>query len=320
MSVAKGHRYEVGGVRRQSPYLQELCVYFGQFTCYASAEALLAKTLRIDVSDSSIFRLTNQVGEGCEVVADQACLSQAQGRVVYAMADGSMVLTRQDGWREVKVGRIFADCHHGPVSEGRSAIARSLYVAHLGGHQHFEARWAELLDPFEGRAAQMVFISDGALWIRDFVSAHYPSAVQILDFYHAKEHLGEFAKLAFADSRVCSEWVERMADLLLESEWRAVIEQIGCCPLGERHQKARDGLVNYLESNAYRMDYKRYREKGWLIGSGPVEAAHRTLVQQRLKLSGQRWNIDNAQRVLNLRACELSGQWDTVVEKCRLAA
>lgn len=181
MSVAKGHRYEVGGVRRQSPYLQELCVYFGQFTCYASAEALLAKTLRIDVSDSSIFRLTNQVGEGCEVVADQACLSQAQGRVVYAMADGSMVLTRQDGWREVKVGRIFADCHHGPVSEGRSAIARSLYVAHLGGHQHFEARWAELLDPFEGRAAQMVFISDGALWIRDFVSAHYPSAVQILD-------------------------------------------------------------------------------------------------------------------------------------------
>lgn len=66
------------------------------------------------------------------------------------------------------------------------------------------------------------------------------------------------------------------------------------------------------------MDYKKYRENGWLIGSGPIEAAQRTVVQQRLKLSGQRWSIKKAQNVLNLRTCEMSNQWQTIIDKCIL--
>lgn len=318
MSLPNEHRYQLSHCTRQSPYLQELCVYFGQFTCYASAEQMLTKVLRTSVSDSGIFRITNQIGGQCQVGVPESYLQQADGQVVYAMADGSMVFTRQDGWKEVKVGRVFCENHHGPVSKDRSQVHRSLYVAHLGGHEQFEERLAELLDPLSRRASTMVFISDGALWIRDFVSANYPDAVQILDFYHVKEHLGEWATSALADPQRRSEWVERMAGLLLESDWQTVLDQVGHGPLGESEEARK--LVGYLESNAYRMDYRRYRENGWLIGSGPIEAAHRTVVQQRLKLSGQRWTIPNAQNVLNLRACNLSGQWDTVVNKIRMAA
>lgn len=153
---------------------------------------MLTKVLRTAVSDSGIFRITNQLGAQCEVVVSESYQQEADGQVVYAMADGSMVLTRQDGWKQVKVGRVFCGNHHGPLSKDRRQVYRSLYVAHLGGHEHFEQRFAELLDPLSRRAAAMVFISDGALWIRDFVSAHYPDAVQILDFYHVKEHQNFF--------------------------------------------------------------------------------------------------------------------------------
>jgi hypothetical protein len=318
VSLPNDHRYELNHCTRQSPYLQELCVYFGQFTCYASAEELLTKVLRTPVSDSSIFRITNQIGGPCQVAVPESYLHQATGQAVYAMADGSMVFTRQDGWKEVKVGRIFCENHHGAVSKDRSQVHHSLYVTHLGGHEQFEERFAELLDPLSRLAEPMIFISDGALWIRDFVSTHYPDAVQILDFYHVKEHLGEWAASAFSEQHKRSEWVERMAGLLLESDWQTVLDQVRCGPLGDSEHARK--LAGYLESNAYRMDYRRYRHNGWLIGSGPIEAAHRTVVQQRLKLSGQRWTIPNAQNVLNLRACNLSGQWDNVVNKIRTAA
>jgi hypothetical protein len=68
------------------------------------------------------------------------------------------------------------------------------------------------------------------------------------------------------------------------------------------------------------MDYKTYRQKEWLIGSGPIESAHRTVIQQRMKLSGQLWTIEKAQNVLNLRTCWLSGQWDSLVNHFKNAA
>ena len=68
------------------------------------------------------------------------------------------------------------------------------------------------------------------------------------------------------------------------------------------------------------MDYKTYRNNNWLIGSGAMESSHRTVIQQRLKLSGQRWTIDKAQNVLNLRACLLSNQWTTLIDQCKNVA
>ena len=76
VTISNNHRYQVDNTTRQSPYIQKLSTYFGQHTCYKSAEELLSKTLRIDVSDSSIFRITNQIGENCEVKMPQKYLDE----------------------------------------------------------------------------------------------------------------------------------------------------------------------------------------------------------------------------------------------------
>ena len=78
-------------------------------------------------------------------------------------------------------------------------------------------------------------------------------------------------------------------------------------------QQLQEKLLKYLTNNEKRIDYGSFIEKGYLIGSGPIEAAHRDVLQKRLKLSGQRWTIKGAQQIANLRVCEKSGKWDRVI-------
>ena len=78
--------------------------------------------------------------------------------------------------------------------------------------------------------------------------------------------------------------------------------------------------MRYYQSNVRRMQYKTFVEKGYMIGSGAIESAHRNVVQQRLKLSGQRWSVKGAQQIVDLRACKKSNQWNTVVHLIKTAA
>ncbi len=88
----------------------------------------------------------------------------------------------------------------------------------------------------------------------------------------------------------------------------------------EEGKKCKEKLLNYFEANAYRMDYPTYDQRGYYIGSGAIESAHRTVIQKRLKLSGQRWTMEGAQRVLNLRVLKMSCKWNVVQEAIRNAA
>lgn len=85
-------------------------------------------------------------------------------------------------------------------------------------------------------------------------------------------------------------------------------------------EQERDKLINYCERNKKRMDYPKFIKQGLLIGSGAIEAAHRNVTQKRLKLSGQRWSINGAQNVINLRTLNMSGRWAFVQAKLRKIA
>lgn len=87
-----------------------------------------------------------------------------------------------------------------------------------------------------------------------------------------------------------------------------LIEQISCKTKPQQEEKRK--LLQYLSNNKERMDYPRYRERGLQIGSGAMEAAHRTLVQRRCKLSGQRWTIAGATKIINLRNLRMNNQWN----------
>lgn len=306
-----------------SPYFRELLVYVGQDSCYESGSDLVEKLLRIETNAMQIQRLSNFYGAQIEPVLETAVESEAIAaeEVVYAQVDGGMLLTREESWKEAKLGRVFKSSMLCSVNENRKWIKESGYVAHLGNHKDFEQKMSVVTDKYEHLQERLLFITDGAKWINNWISAEYPQATRILDFYHAKEHLGEFATLYFKNRGKRSRWIEQVAEELLEKGVEQAIKSIKALPESKKSvEEKRQSLLNYYTNNAFRMNYPEYLARNWCIGSGAIEAAHRTVSQQRLKLSGQRWTENGAQNVLNLRVLRLSNRWNELEDLLKSAA
>jgi Uncharacterised protein family (UPF0236) len=232
--------------------------------------------------------------------------------VMYIQADGSMLLTREDGWKEAKLGRIFksSDCIH--AGEKQGWISNSQYVCHLGGHEKFKEQMEDLIDKYRLANNKIVFISDGAPWLKIWMEAAYPGAVLILDFYHALEYLHAFSKVFFKDKIKEQKWIEQQKKLLLNGKVVKVIETVTKLKSSKKEAKK---LIDYFQSNKDRMAYNEYIKLGiGLIGSGAIESAHRTVLQKRMKQSGQRWTVKGAQNMINLRVVKSNNQWTKVVE------
>ena len=157
-----------------------------------------------------------------------------------------------------------------------------------------------------------MFINDGATWIREWFADHFPLAVSVLDFYHATEYLYEFAEKAFCDTSEKKKWCERQKDLLLASEVETVLTNILSIHAKEEATKK---ITNYYQNNKEQMRYKQYKNIGCgIIGSGAIESAHRTVIQRRMKLSGQRWSTKGARNMLRLRVISMNKQWAKVID------
>jgi len=290
------------------------------------AAECLTKYLRIGVSSSHIDRIVKHYGSELEEESGlastafetskekkQTLSSEAK---VYAMMDGCMLLTRKKGaWKEMKLGRIFNSDVHYELSSTRNWIKESTYTAHFGGHEVFLDKLEYWLDEYLYLNERLVFINDGAKWIWNWVEDNYPLATQILDFFHAMEYLTDFAKVFFKDKSNRKDWVTQQKQQLLNDNVEQVIELVsGLSCTQKNQQEAQKKLITYYGNNKTRMKYKTYRANGLLIGSGPIESAHRTVIQKRLKQSGQRWTQQGAQYVANLRVANMNNNWEQVVE------
>lgn len=234
--------------------------------------------------------------------------------VVYAETDGSMVLTRE-GYKEAKVGRVFraGDCREKPDKEGRGSISKSDYVAQITDCKDFIKRFEVRLEPCRGMAERLVFISDGAVWIDNWKRDSFPDATQILDFFHVMEWLGKCAEACLPNIAQRAKWLEEQRRTLREETAGKVIQEVEKLePPASAAAEKQAATLNYLKGNLHRMHYTEYREQGLFIGSGAIESAHRTLIQSRMKRSGQRWTNTGANRMLNLRVCSLSQRWHLV--------
>ena len=168
-----------------------------------------------------------------------------------------------------------------------------------------------------GRAARWVAVPDGGAGIGDWLRSNFPRVEAVVpDFFHAAEYLGEWAKALHPDDeaeagRVAGEWCHR----LKHEGGAAVLADLRRVDVSGRSEAVREahrGLLVYFANQAHRMDDPAYRARGWLIGSGPVEAARKPVVGQRLKGSGMRWGEAGADAVCHLRAPFRSekGRWD----------
>lgn len=317
ISISNDHQFSKGNNQFQiSPRMQELMVFAGASCCYAKTQEVLEKFLTFEVSAVQVYRVTDFYGDkiGKEVDFKECTLTPiSKDDTVYVESDGSMVLTREDGWKEIKAGRIFKASDSIRIDGKPGCISHSQYLAHLGDHKTFSKQMEDLVESYNVNDSRMVFISDGAPWIKNWVEDAFPNAISVLDFYHASEHLHAFSGLFFKDSETGKGWSKAQKELLLNSEVATVIQNIKLIAGSEN--KAANGLIDYYTSNINRMDYKRYKQIGCgIIGSGAIESTHRTLIQQRMKLSGQRWGKNGAQNMLNLRVTMMNEQWNKIIK------
>ena len=305
-----------------SAFLQEKLVYLGQKEVYEEASSTAEHMMGITVCAKQIERLCHHWGERCE--ASMEVDPEKEGPV-YVMIDGSMILSRdrdENGlkWREMKLARVFREHDRLEETENRRCLTASSYVAHLGESRTF----FDKLSPQLADVSRPVVVADGASWIWNQVRARWPDAVEILDYYHASEALHEFAREAgsvFKDEPEKTSWVNEQLSALLDDGIIQVMDQIELLECtSPRSQEAQRKLVRYYQSHWMRMYYRTYKQKGYMIGSGPVESAHRHVIQQRMKLSGQRWSVHGAQCMANLRAVYASGKWNDFTTMMRKAA
>jgi hypothetical protein len=290
-------------------------VYVGQMDCYDNCSEVLEKLSGVQVGSTQIQRLTDSYGKSVEpsVNAERILTPLKPQEVLYVQTDGSMVLTREEGWKEVKLGRFFksSDCIH--ANEKQGWISNSQYVAHLGNSKDFTNQMDELIESYGKLNTRLIFISDGATWIKNWVEDAFPNAISILDYYHACEHLHQFSNAVFKDKIEEQNWTNEQKELLLKSQTKTVIKNIRT--VCKNNYKEMEQLIAYYESNLDRMDYIKYKQIGCgIIGSGAIESAHRTVIQKRMKLSGQRWSKIGAQHMLNLRVINKNHQWTKIVE------
>ena len=321
--MSKKHRFTSSITQNSSsPYFRELLLFTGQEDNYACGSAYMEKLLRIPSSPMQLHREVTKTADAVAQMVERETpsVALATNEKVYAMLDEGMLFTRPSEWKEAKIGRVFKETAIHQLSEKRKEIRESEYVAHLGNHKDFEAKMSLLTDKYEGLGSRLVFVNDGAKWIWNWIEAEYPKATQILDFYHAKEYLGTFAGFYFRDKNERLQWIESTGNLLKTKGVSPVIEVIKKMEKKTKtieEQKAK--LLSYYSNNRHRMDYPAYIRQGLLIGSGAIEAAHRTISQKRLKQSGQRWSIVGAQNVLNLRVLNKSKRWKEIQQWLRAA-
>lgn len=304
---------------RITSYFQDQVCYMGQQEVFEQGSETIKRLIGVEISNKQIQRVSEHYGqcleEKTEALINDPPLSKPPKNdtqeITYGMSDGSMLFTKEEGWKEIKIGRVFKAGENIPVNENRNWIKESTYCAYLGGHKEFLERFDLLLKG----VVHLVFIADGARWFWEWVSIYYPKAVQILDYFHCKEYLCEFAKLVFNNQEEKNKWIELQEKLLFEDKVEEVIKNIQACkPLTQEARNYQQKINTYYENNKTRMLYGTYRKKKFLIGSGPIESAHRNVLQKRLKLSGQRWSKKGLQQIANLRVVHQSNEWNKVVE------
>ena len=141
--------------------MQQLMAYCGQLDSYEKSSEVLKEMLQIEVSEAQIYRVTDYYGKAVEaIVNDQPVLSAVKDKEkLYVEVDGSMILTREEGWSEVKVGRMFksTDCLHAEGKQGW--ISNSQYTAYLGGHKEFTEKLDRLIDQYGLLDNRLIFVS-----------------------------------------------------------------------------------------------------------------------------------------------------------------
>ena len=305
---------------------EQLAVLLGTTASFAeAAEKLLPKASGLRLAESTIERVTEAAGIrlGEALAAGQTFgeptdwawpLDATGEKVAYVSVDATGVPIQgergvQADGRMAWVGKVFA-----PRPQAKPDQPQRRPVA---GHARYLAglnRLEEMGEPLRRQAAQVgmdraerwVALSDCGSGVEDFLRVNFPRAVRIADFYHVAEHLGDLAKAWHPGDPEAAEVLHTgWCHSLKQEGGPAVLATLKGIDRAGRSESALEvyrQVTQYVGNHAERMDYPSYIKAGWQIGSGHIEAACKSVVNERLKRSGMRWGEDGADAVCHLRA------------------
>ena len=170
-----------------------------------------------------------------------------------------------------------------------------------------------------------IVIADGAIWIWNLADLHFPGAIQIVDLYHAREHLWKIAAWLHPNDAAAKKiWALPLKELLDHGKIEPLVARLR--GIAAEHAVTAPGLkeeilteAEYFETNASRMRYPEFRAQGLFVGSGVIEAGCKTVIGSRLKQSGMFWTVRGANDVIALRCCRLNGRFEDYWEESRAA-
>lgn len=315
----------LGLVDEISPGLMPLVCLAGTLLPFAdAAEDVLKRFAGVRVSPSTVLRCTEAAGERLRA-------QQKEGKMVQpTQAEPKWTAPREAGQPAAYVGLdAFSVPMQGPgagKAEHRMLYTALLYTPQkehtrylvdfeldaLAEHVRWQARALGL-----AQVSDLIAVTDGGNGLEEALQRHLAENLPtILDWYHAAEHLGDFAKVWHArDDEARGRWLQETKGLLYEQGGEALLASLQALELPPRTSaEVREELrklIGYFENNRHRTDYPTYRQNGWDIGSGPTEAGCK-IIGERLKGSGMRWVEAGAATVAALRALYVSGGklWD----------
>jgi hypothetical protein len=323
-------RWGLRAHQQLSPALEDKLAYFGTVTVSYEAAAKLAAKVGLGVEDSTICALVQRLGAKAEAQT-QARLKtlppekhpeRPASALAVLMLDGFQVRFRGPGWGKQKTQKPRVEWHEAKlgvfylqeqaVREPRGQLLEKVVLGWQGEGLELSRRlhWEAQQDGL-GRAREVLAVADGAPWIWNVVGDRWPGAHQLLDFYHASQHLWSLGQaLHPKDEAARRAWVEERLHRLRHGKEQAVLAEIAGLPRrrGECGQVIRREQ-NYFAEHAGRLNYQKLARRGWPIASGPVESACRSR-QCRRKRVGQFWTPAGLRHLDALEEARDHGRWE----------
>ena len=313
------------GAEQLSPALAQACCLLAVDDSFAESVRKIEQLFGEALADTTVEDLVHQVGAVSAQPQErqrqefettrQIPAAEAQPQRLYVSVDGTTAHER-DGWHEAKVGCIYW--------EDQQFRRHSYYVGRFCDSETFgwylwlaACRWGLR------SAEEVIYLGDGAPWIRSEWRRHFQRAVFIIDWYHVSEHLWDCGKIVFGEGTVqTQQWVEERLSLLWNGHTRDLLEDLQQQRRSRRgkQRQALDDLIRYVSTNEEQMRYDVFRDRGYDIGSGSVEGACKHVVGKRLKQSGMIWTRPGSSATLALRITWLNGEWDTFWRNHPMAA
>ena len=332
--------------RRKQPDVQKAAVRLTKEVPYETACELFEELTGLPLSVHTAHEVTQAVAEGLtvldvapsreEVLAKILALATGQAwRPIMVLAiDGAEVPTRPETakgrrpgpqkvrakrarwtgeWREAKGFRFYL------IAEDRIIQVLSWHQVQTDEEAAEALRQVKAAGLIPEQEVRLCVIADGARWIWKQAQALFPSAVEILDYYHCSERLHKVAALQYgARPERQREWCEAALARLFYGEVHGVIWGLQRMqPTDAQAAEEITKLIAYLQRHQARVDYRFARKGGYPMGSGGIESANKFICHVRLKRSGAWWYVTNANHMLALRCAKYNGTFDRVFERYR---